>query len=393
MMRALGTVTAKELIENFRDRRTVLSALLFGPLFGPILFAIMIGLLLEKTVTEFDQKVEIAVSGSARAPNLIRFLEQHDVAITNLEVDENGARNAIRSAGHRIVLLVPEDYPERFTSGAPAPLQIFSDGSDNRTGKYAARVRQLLAAYGAQIGASRLLARGISPDVASPIAVDDVDVSTPAGRALLVLGMVTYFILFAMLMGGLYLAIDATAGERERGSLESLLTLPVRRETLIYGKILATCCCMLLSLAITLLAFTVSLAFVPLESLGMSANFGPMVAARVFLVVAPFVLLGAGLMTVVASFTRSYKEAQSYLTVVLLVPTLPIVFAGLYSLRPSNALMAIPSLSQHLLMTSLLRDEPLQDVHIAISVGTTLLAGIALAWLAGHLYRREAILG
>jgi sodium transport system permease protein len=254
-------------------------------------------------------------------------------------------------------------------------------------------VRQLLAAYGSQVGASRLLARGISPEVASPIAVDDVDVSTPAGRALLVLGMMTYFILFAMLMGGLYLAIDATAGERERGSLESLLTLPVRRETVIYGKILATCCYMLLSLAITLLAFTVSLAFVPLESLGMSANFGPLVAARVFVVSAPFVLLGAGLMTVVASFTRSYKEAQSYLTAVLLVPTLPIVFAGLYSLRPSNALMAIPSLSQHLLMTSLLRDEPLQDIHIAISVGTTLFAGLVLSWFAGRLYRREAILG
>jgi sodium transport system permease protein len=74
MMRVLRTVTAKELTENFRDRRTLVSALLFGPLFGPILFAIMIGLLLEKTVTEFDQKVEIAVSGSVRAPNLIRFL-------------------------------------------------------------------------------------------------------------------------------------------------------------------------------------------------------------------------------------------------------------------------------------------------------------------------------
>lgn len=392
-MRVLGTVTAKELIENFRDRRTLLSALLFGPLFGPIMFAIMIGLLLEKTVTEFDQKVELAVSGSAHAPNLIRFLEQHDVAITNIEVDAGGARAAIRSSVHRLVMLIPEDYPQRFTAGAPAPLQIFSDGSDNRTGKYAARVRQLLAAYGAQIGAARLLARGVSPDVAHPIAVDDVDVSTPAGRALLVLGMMTYFILFAMLMGGLYLAIDATAGERERGSLESLLTLPVRRETLIYGKILATCCYMLLSLAITLVAFTVSLAFVPLESLGMSANFGPAVAARVFVVVAPFVPLGAGLMTVVASFTRSYKEAQSYLTAVLLVPTLPIVFAGLYSLRPSSALMAVPSLSQHLLMTSLLRDEPLQDIHIAISVGTTLLAGVVLAGLAGRLYRREAILG
>ncbi len=392
-MRALLTVIGKELKENFRDRRTLLSALLFGPLFGPFMFAVLIGLLLDKAVTEVDQKVELAVSGSTHAPNLMRFLEQHDVAITHLEVDAAGARAAIRSGTHRLVLLVPEDFPNAFARSVPAPVQVFSDGSDNRTGKYASRVRQLLAGYSAQIGASRLLARGLNPGVAQPIAVDDVDVSTPAGRALLVLGMMTYFILFAMLMGGLYLAIDATAGERERGSLESLLTLPVRRETLIYGKILATCCYMLLSLAITLAAFTVSLRFVPLEELGMSANFDALVAVRVLLVVAPFVLLGAGLMTVVASFTRTYKEAQSYLTVVLLIPTLPIIFAGLYSLRPTNALMAVPSLSQHLLMTSLLRDEPLQDIHIAVSAGMTLLAGVVLAWLAGRLYRREAILG
>jgi len=392
-MRVLATVTAKELLDNFRDRRTLMSALLFGPLFGPFMFAVLIGLMLDKTVTEIDQKVELVVAGSAHAPNLIRFLEQHDVAITNLEVAGDGARAAVREGRHRMVLVIPADFGSLLAVAKPAPVQLYSDGSDNRTGKYASRVRQLLGAYGAQLSGSRLLARGVDPSVVRPIALDDIDVSTPAGRALLILGMMTYFILFAMLMGGLYLAIDATAGERERGSLEALLTLPVHRETVIYGKIVATCCYMLLSLAITLIAFTVSLRFVPLEALGMSANFGPLVAMRVFLVVAPFVLLGASLMTVVASFTRSYKEAQSYLTAVLLIPTLPIVFAGLNSLRPTNALMAVPSLSQHLLMTNLLRDEPLQEIHIVISASTTLVAGLLLAWVAGRLYRREAILG
>lgn len=229
--------------------------------------------------------------------------------------------------------------------------------------------------------------------MAQPIVIDDIDVSTPAGRALLVLGMMTYFILFAMLMGGLYLAIDATAGERERGSLEPLLTVPVPRPTLIYGKVLAACCYMLASLAIALLAFTVALALVPLEALGMTANFDFRVAGKVFLVAAPFVLLGAALMTVVASFTRSYREAQSYLTVVLLVPTMPILFAGLYSLRPGTWLMTIPSLSQHLLITNLLRAEPLQALHVVVSVAATLGAGLVLTWLAGRLYQREAILG
>lgn len=392
-MRALITVWRKELTENFRDRRTLISALLFGPLFGPFMFAVLIGLLLDKTITDSDQKVELAVAGSADAPNLVRFLEDHDVAIARVELDLESARASIRNSTHRLVLLIPPAYPERLQDGLPAPLKLVSDASDNQTGKYAGRVRQLLGAYGSQLGSLRLLARGVSPDVMQPIVVDDIDVSTPAGRALLVLGMMTYFILFAMLMGGLYLAIDATAGERERGSLEPLLTVPVPRQTLIYGKVLAACCYMLVSLAVTLIAFKMGLALVPLEALGMTSNFDFVVALKVFLVAAPFVLLGAALMTVVASFTRSYREAQSYLTVVLLVPTLPILFAGLYSLKPTTWLMAIPSLSQHLLMTSLLRDEPLEPLHVLVSVAATLAAGLAMTWIAGRLYQREAILG
>jgi len=392
-MRALVTVWRKELTENFRDRRTLISALLFGPLFGPFMFAVLIGLLLDKTVTESDQKIDLAVAGSAHAPNLVRFLEDHDVAVTRVELDLERARASIRNSTHQLVLLIPQAYPERLQEGLPAPLKLVSDASDNQTGKYAGRVRHLLGAYGGQLGSLRLLARGVSPDVMQPIVVDDIDVSTPAGRALLVLGMMTYFILFAMLMGGLYLAIDATAGERERGSLEPLLTVPVPRQTLIYGKVLAACCYMLISLAVTLIAFKMGLALVPLEALGMTANFDSVVALKVFLVAAPFVLLGAALMTVVASFTHSYREAQSYLTVVLLVPTLPILFAGLYSLKPTTWLMAIPSLSQHLLMTNLLRDEPLEPLHVVVSVTATLAAGLAMTWIAGRLYQREAILG
>lgn len=393
MSAPLLTVWRKEVTENFRDRRTLFSALFFGPLFGPFLLALMINLMLQKTVTQADQKVRLAVTGSAQAPNLIRFLEEHDVVVLRVELDLAGARQATRNGTHEIVLLVPPEYPERLQHGLPAPLKLISDASDNQTGKYTAHVRALLDAYATRLGASRLLARGVSPDVIQAIVVDDIDVSTPAGRALLLLGMMTYFILFAMLMGGLYLAIDATAGERERGSLEPLLTVPVARQTLIYGKVLAACCYMLGSLAIALLAFTVALALVPLEALGMTANFDLAVAAKVFLVAAPFVLLGAALMTVVASFTRTYREAQSYLTVVLLVPTLPILFAGLYSLRPGTWLMAIPSLSQHLLITNLLRDEPLQALHVLVSMATTLAAGLLLTWLAGRLYQREAILG
>ncbi len=150
---------------------------------------------------------------------------------------------------------------------------------------------------------------------------------------------------------------------------------------------------MVLSLLLTLVAFSISLNFIPLEEVEMSANFGPTVVATAFVIVLPFVVFGAGLLTLVASFTRSYKEAQSYLSFVLLVPTLPIVFAGLYALQPTGPLMLVPSLSQHLIITELMKGEPLNMAHAFISVLSTLGLGAVMALAAARLYGRESILG
>jgi sodium transport system permease protein len=205
--------------------------------------------------------------------------------------------------------------------------------------------------------------------------------------------MLSYFFIFALLTGGMNLAIDATAGERERGSLEPLLCLPVSRDQLIIGKILAACLFMAISLCLSLLSFFVTLKFVPLEELGMTPNFGPDVVLMAFFLLVPFALLGASLMTLVASFTRSYKEAQTWLSAVLLAPTLPILIVSILQVRPSTELMLVPSLSQHLLLNGLIRNEPLNLLHVAVSVSSTLALGALLAFLCARLYRREGLLG
>ena len=188
--------------------------------------------------------------------------------------------------------------------------------------------------------------------------------------------------LLITLLGGLYLAIDATAAERERGSLESLLTAPVPRAHLIYGKVLAAAFFMTVALALVTTSTALAVGRLPLETLGMSANFGVAVALGVFLSTVPFVTVGAALLTVVASFTRSYKEAQTWLGIVMLVPTLPIAVAGLLDMKATPILMAVPSLSQHLLIEGFLRGEPLPASYAAISVIATLLLGALLTWIA-----------
>lgn len=392
-MRAMLIVFAKECLENFRDRRTLLSALLFGPLFGPLLFGAMVSRMLNQSLVEADESLHITVSGSSHAPGLVAFLESQGVKLTFASLSDAAATSAVRSGLEKVVLVVPAEFASRFSAGSPAPVLLIADSTDSQTRKIADRTRQLVGAYGSGIAQLRLQLRGISPLLALPVAVNEVDVATPSGRAVVVLGLMTYFVLFAMLMGGLYLAIDATAGERERGSLEALLSLPVSRISLVGGKVLATCAYMCISLAICLTAFVFVFRYVPLDRLGMSTNLGMVTAAELFFVCLPFIPLGASLMTLVASFTRSYREAQTYLTSVLLVPTLPIAFASIYSLRTQHLLMWIPSLSQHLLMTSVLKDEPVSAFDVLLSSASSLLFATLLIGLTARHWRRETMLG
>ncbi len=392
-MRTLLTVFAKEFLENLRDRRTLLSALLFGPLFGPLLFGLMVSRMLEQSVVESDVPLKVTISGGEHAPGLIRYLEGRGVKLARQELTENAARAAVRSGGAQVVLLVPADYPQLFAEARPAPVLLFADSADSQTRKIADRAKGMLGTYGSTIAQLRLEMRGVNPLLGIPIAVNEVDVATPTGRAVVVLGFMTYFVLFALLMGGLYLAIDSTAGERERGSLEALLSLPVARSALVGGKILATCAYMCISLGLSLTAFVCVFRFVPLERIGMSANLGLNTALLFFGICLPFVPLGATLMTLVASFTRTYREAQTYLTTVLLVPTLPIAFASIYSLKTKSSLMIIPSLSQHLLMTSVLKDEPILLNDVLVSAAASLGLALVLFVLTARHWRRETMLG
>jgi sodium transport system permease protein len=353
----------------------------------------MVSRMLNQSVVESDEPLSITISGGDHAPNLVRYLESQGVRLHAEALSEPKARARVRSGASAVVLIVPDDYAPRFKAALPAPVFVVADSSDSQTRKSADRLRRVLAGYASSIAQLRIQMRGVDPLLAVPVAVNDIDVTTPSGRAVVVLGFMTYFVLFSMLMGGLYLAIDCTAGERERGSLESLLSLPVSRGALVGGKILATCAYMCLSLAINLTAFVFVFRFVPLERLGMSANLGVGTALEFFAICLPFVPLGAALMTLVASFTRSYREAQTYLTSVLLVPTLPIAFASIYSLRTKSSLMFIPSLSQHLLMTSVLKDQPIAPADALVSSASALVLALVLIVLTARHWRRESMLG
>jgi sodium transport system permease protein len=392
-MGTMITVFFKEVVDNIRDRRTLSSALLMGPIFGPVLFSFVISLSIERSLEDEERTLELPVIGEEYAPNLVEFLRSRNVDTIDGPEDLDAAMDAVKNGTHEVVLVIPEAFGEQLRDMRPALVQVVSDQADRDADRDARRVRGAVREYGQLIAGLRTVARGVNPLSLQALSIDDVDVSTPSGRSAILLGMMSYFFIFAALMGGMYLAIDTTAGERERGSLEPLLSLPVTRSQLIFGKIAATCLFMTLSMALSLTAFYFVLDYMPLEQLGMTPNFTPQVVISALLIFLPFIVLGGALMTLVASFTKSYREAQTWLSVVLLAPTMPILIVSILMLRPRIEFMFVPSLSQHLLLVDMIKNEPLDPLHVTISVVSTLVFGVLLTWACARLYRREGLLG
>jgi sodium transport system permease protein len=387
-------VCTKEILETARDRRT-LGSLVIGPLLGPLIFVALMNVMVSQQLSSVEDRLDVPMLGAERAPNLVAYLQARDIhplAVPELGTVEAAADEV--AAGKRdLVVAIDDRYAQDFGTDRAARVTLIFDRSKQRAQGRVERVRGAINAYGQQIGALRLVAHGVDVTLQRPLVVDDLDVSTSAGRSVLLLGTLTYFLLFATLTGGMHLAIDTTAGERERKSLEPLLTLPVRRSSLLLGKMAATIVYMLAALALTLAAYVFVMHRLPLEKLAMTTTFGLRSALTAFLLLAPIAPLGAALMTVIASFTRTYREAQTYISFMLIVPTLPVIFAAITNVEPAAKLMWIPSLSQHLLVTTLIKAQPLDPLLVAISAGSTLAFAALFAFIATRLYRREAILG
>jgi sodium transport system permease protein len=135
------------------------------------------------------------------------------------------------------------------------------------------------------------------------------------------------------------------------------------------------------------------MSYVGFEQLGAAANLGPRAAATLIACCVPLILFGASYLSIVSGFAKSYREAQTYLGLVITIPTMPLMFAGMLGLQAKLPLMFVPFLSQHLLMTTVVRAEPIEPTFFVISVISTVIYGVVLMAVAGRLYRREGLLG
>lgn len=379
-------VWRKEMLENARDRRALYSAMFYGPLLGPILFAGLIGLMIGQQREAAEKPLSLPVIGAEHAPNLVAYLQAQGIEIKPAPAEPEAA---IRDQLEEAILRIPPEFPEHWRANAPARVDLLNDASRQRAGTTVARITAHLNAYGQQIGALRLQVRGVSPNVAAPIVVADVDLSTAQSRAALLMSMLPYFLTLSAFIGGMYLAIDTTAGERERQSLEALWLTPAPRGQIMLGKLLATATFSAASLMICVLAFAVVMPLVPTVGLGLNLSLPASSVVLMALVVLPVAVFAAAAQTLVASFAKSFREAQTYLQFLILVPAVPSLLMALSPMRAQAWMYATPLLSQSVLISELARGDAFSLIHLLSSTGTTLLAAAALGGIAMSLYRRE----
>jgi sodium transport system permease protein len=362
---------------------------LFWALFGPLLMGGMFMLIGSTVREDIEQPLNLPVQNPEYAPNLIEYLEQHDVIVEPAPANPEAA---VRAGDANVVLVIPEEYAEDFIESVPATVRLVVDSSRQSASVDVNRIEGLLEQYGSYIGALRLVVRGVSPEVVQAVNIEELDVATPESQATFLIGFLPYFIIFAIFNGAAPIITDTTAGERERQSLEPLLINPVPRRTFVLGKLLAAFPFSMASLGITLVGFGLIFNVLPIEeSLGVRLSLNAVTMVQIFLICLPIVFLASAIQMVVASFANTTKEAGTYLPFIALIPSLPGLALAFFPVKPALWTMLIPTFGQQLLINQFMRLEPISISNAVIATVVTLALSAAITLVAIRLYNRERI--
>jgi len=388
-MKKILVIFQKEMVDNFRDYRSWITGL-FWALFGPLLLGGLIMLIGNTVRDTLEESLHLPVSGVENAPSLIAFLEQQDVVI---EAAPEDPESAVIAGDINVALIIPPKYSEDFSTGKTAKLQLVFDSTRQSAIADINRVQDLLEGYSRYIGLLRLSLRGVSPEVIRVVQVEELDTATPQSQALIFISMLPYFIIFAIFNGASPVITDATAGERERGSLEPLLINPLPRGWVAIGKMLSAIPFATFNLLITLTGFAAIFRLLPVEDLlGIQIGFDFSTLMAIFLICLPIVLLACAIQTLIASFTKTTKEASTYLPFIGLIPSLPGLALAFLPVKPALWTMLIPTFGQQILINQFLRFEPISSMNIVISSVLTIFLSLVFTYIAIKLYEGERII-
>ena len=375
MSNPIATLVRKELIDAIRDKRSVMAGLYYA-LFTPILFAVVFTAIINKVTNPED--IEITITNSTAASELTNYLSirgiTHGTDPTSLK---------------KIELVISSDFAEQLNSSKPAEVTLIADRSDDNLRSAISRTQGALRGYSSEIASLRLIARGVSPTVIQPLKVHVQDQATSDSKGGQLLGMVILTIVLSVFISGMNLAIDTSAGERERNSLALLLSHPVSVRQLVLSKTLAVSTFGVLGLILVMLVSKIVYPFVPWQELGFSINISLQFMLATLLVGSTVAIFAASMQLFVSFMAKSFKEAQTYLTFVIFVP-----MAMSYAVTLDFAVDELrwaPVSGQLQALIDLAKGKEIPLLQLAVSCLSTLVLSFALIFGMERLLKSEKI--
>ncbi len=374
-MKLINILYKKEMIDASRDKRSVMAGLYYA-IFSPILMCGLFMVLLKQFAS--PDELAINIENAEHAPNLVQFLDSKMI----IHSDDADTVKAI-------TLTISEDYASDMQTGTPAEVTIIADKSNDKLRKSILRLERGLAQYNSEVASLRLITRGLSPSLMKAVDVQVQDQATPDSKGGMFLGIATLSIVLTLFYAAMNLAIDTSAGERERNSLALLLSHPVSPLQIVLSKILTISTFSMLGLVIILLVSKFSYAMVPWEQLGFSVTLNTPFMLFCMLVGLPLALMSASLQVFVSFMAKSFKEAQSYVTMVLFIPMM-LSMVTMYDVA-TEYVQWLPVAAQQYAMIELVKGNAIPLPQVALSTAITLALFALFTWLSSRLLKSEKV--
>ena len=380
-------VFMKEFRETIRDRRSLVLLALFTLMY-PLMLGYMLNKQIERATKPEREGMELAVIGAAQAPNLMAQFKQKNVTVQQVDaLGEEAIADLLKSRKVVAVLRISDKFTENYQAMRPAQVELWFDSAiDN--GPRVRDVEAVLAAYSMDIASARLLAHGVSPVTMSPVKVQRYDTGGTAGRSGII-GAMIGFLFFPAFGCCLSAAVDSTAGERERRSMEVLMAQPIRTWELIGGKWLAAGILSVIAITLELALAHGILSWLPLEEVGTSWRVTSMDLAMICLASVPLSLLAAGVHIATAMNAKSFKEAQTTASVVMLVPMIPGVVVSMMELKTAAWMYAVPMLSNQTLLGEVAKGQDIGAMPYLMTFVSSMLPALAAVAFASWRLRSE----
>jgi sodium transport system permease protein len=388
MKPAFLIVFLKEFRETVRDRRA-LGLLALFTLMYPVMLGYMLNQQISRSTKPEREGVALAVIGAHQAPTLMAQLKQKNITVQQIGPMDEEAIGALLRARKVVALLrLSDKYAENYAAMRPARIELwFDSAADN--GPRQREIEEVLAAYSSSVASARLLAHGVSPATLTPVQLQRYDTGSTAARSAGLIGSILGFLFFPAFICGLSAAVDSTAGERERRSLEVLMAQPARPRDLIVGKWLTAGALAVIGITLELTLAHAVLSWLPLEEIGMAWRVTTADLALVCLASVPLSLLAAALQIALAMNARSFKEAQSVLSFVVLVPMVPGIVVAMLDLKTAQWMYLVPMLSNQTLLREIAKGGAMDGLPFVLTFASSLLPALAAVAFASWRMRSE----